>query len=236
MLDIAISILFVALLMATYFCIFDIMSPLAFGRSRLIAMGIVLAFIYGCVICFVGLCYYYSAYDIWVIWGAIIIVALIGMVYMVASTVSNWYFLNKSAIAVMLIYLAIVVYLTLISRLGNDYSWTNITRFVPFVDLQQAVTTRSIAPIVHAIKNLLLFVPFGFMLPLIDREKMNRVGYAAFFGMSVSTFIETFQHLYSLGMFDVDDIIANTLGAVVGYLVCRVGMKLIVSPNNKNEE
>ena len=52
------------------------------------------------------------------------------------------------------------------------------------------------------ILNILLFVPFGMMLPLL-----------------CSALIEGVQYLTQLGMTDVDDLINNTLGTLIGLLL-----------------
>jgi len=64
--------------------------------------------------------------------------------------------------------------------------------------------------------NVLVFVPFGFLFPMVAQEG-NR-----FFVMLLNAFvfvlgIETFQLFSAFGAFDVDDILLNCLGAAVGF-------------------
>lgn len=64
--------------------------------------------------------------------------------------------------------------------------------------------------------NVLVFVPFGFLLPLASDERRR------FADVFINAFvfvlgIETFQLFSAFGAFDVDDILLNCLGAVVGY-------------------
>ena len=64
--------------------------------------------------------------------------------------------------------------------------------------------------------NLLVFVPMGFLLPLIS-EDMQRFSEVL---INVFTFvlgIEVFQLFSAFGAFDVDDILLNCLGAAIGY-------------------
>ncbi|MCY8521119.1 VanZ family protein [Bacillus atrophaeus] len=81
--------------------------------------------------------------------------------------------------------------------------------------------------------NVAAFIPFGILIPLL---------YCVRFGKFISLFVlsilvlETLQSLTHLGSFDVDDVISNTLGAVIGFIAYRVGFssnisykKLIVS-------
>lgn len=68
--------------------------------------------------------------------------------------------------------------------------------------------------------NILVFVPFGFLFPMVRPERRH-------FGdmfLNVLVFvleIEVFQLFSAFGAFDVDDIILNCFGAVLGYIIYR---------------
>ena len=72
----------------------------------------------------------------------------------------------------------------------------------------------------NLVGNIVAFVPFGFLLPyVIKREK-------CFFIMLFQSFflvvgIEVFQLFSAFGAFDVDDILLNCFGAVLGYLAYK---------------
>ncbi|MEM1505337.1 VanZ family protein [Domibacillus sp. 8LH] len=66
--------------------------------------------------------------------------------------------------------------------------------------------------------NVLLFVPFVFLLPGSFRRFqriMLTTGAAAMF----SLFYEVIQLLFEFGSFDVDDLLLNTLGGFIGYML-----------------
>jgi glycopeptide antibiotics resistance protein len=67
------------------------------------------------------------------------------------------------------------------------------------------------------IANVLLFVPFGFFLPLLWC-KYNNIFKTVFFGFSLSLFVEVSQ-LFNHRVSDIDDLIMNTLGTLFGYLL-----------------
>jgi glycopeptide antibiotics resistance protein len=72
--------------------------------------------------------------------------------------------------------------------------------------------------------NLMLFVPFGFFLSLRMDYKYREVSplRVVTIGFMLSFFIETFQFVFPMGrMADIDDLIVNTLGAYLGYLIWR---------------
>lgn len=67
------------------------------------------------------------------------------------------------------------------------------------------------------IENIAIFVPIGFFLPFALGE--NRSGFfaAASFGFFLSLTAELCQLIFSLGIFETDDLINNTVGAVTGF-------------------
>lgn len=68
--------------------------------------------------------------------------------------------------------------------------------------------------------NVVLFVPLGLLLPCCW-EGFDRIGHAALFGFLFSLAIELSQ-LLNFRVTDIDDLIANTLGAVIGCLIFLV--------------
>ena len=77
------------------------------------------------------------------------------------------------------------------------------------------------------IPNVLVFVPFGIFLPILTKK----TAFLKFLVISflVSLAYEIYQLITLLGFFDVDDLFANTLGFVVGYV-----FYLLVLKNMKN--
>ena len=68
--------------------------------------------------------------------------------------------------------------------------------------------------------NVIMFIPLGFLLPLIwkkHRRAINIVLIGALFSFS----IECCQ-LFNRRASDIDDLIMNTCGAVIGYLIWKI--------------
>lgn len=65
--------------------------------------------------------------------------------------------------------------------------------------------------------NILIFVPYGFFISVASRER----GFfkTLFFSMGLSLCVEIIQLFTRVGSFDVDDILLNTIGGVLGYIV-----------------
>lgn len=80
----------------------------------------------------------------------------------------------------------------------------------------------------NLVGNIVVFFPFGYLLPRISRWANNwfmTIGAAFFFSMG----IELFQLFSAFGAFDVDDLLLNVLGALIGYWI-----NLLVRYNNGN--
>lgn len=81
--------------------------------------------------------------------------------------------------------------------------------------------------------NVICFLPFGAFLPLVlYRVKWNwfKVICCGFF---ISLFVESMQLIFKIGVFDVDDLMLNTAGALVGYWIYRIG-KVFIKCHYKN--
>ena len=74
--------------------------------------------------------------------------------------------------------------------------------------------------IIGYILNIVMFVPLGFLVPLICRNIKSPIFVAAI-GMSFSILIECGQ-LFSYRGTDIDDVILNTVGTLIGYVLYKV--------------
>ena len=70
--------------------------------------------------------------------------------------------------------------------------------------------------LINIVGNVVVFMPFGFFLPLVSEHKIKffKVFITAF---SLSLSIELIQLISKVGSCDVDDLILNTLGGLLGY-------------------
>lgn len=70
----------------------------------------------------------------------------------------------------------------------------------------------------NLVGNVVIFFPFGFFLPRISawaNKWFMTLGGAFFFSLG----IELFQLFSAFGAFDVDDLVLNVLGALIGYWI-----------------
>ena len=71
--------------------------------------------------------------------------------------------------------------------------------------------------------NTYLFIPVGLSI-VVATSQGKRIG--VIFGLALSIFIETMQLLFHLGTFEIDDIVANSLGCALGVWICNRTLKL----------
>lgn len=86
---------------------------------------------------------------------------------------------------------------------------------IPFLDLMNS-------PFQY-ILNLILFLPIGILPPLLWRQ-FQKPRNIILLGFLLSLFIEIAQ-LFNFRTTDIDDLIMNTLGAAVGYLITTLFLK-----------
>lgn len=107
---------------------------------------------------------------------------------------------------------------------------THTLNLIPFVWLG---TGDDLYPlIVEKIPNVLLFIPLGFFLPAVFKglRRFSKVALVTF----LTTFSIEFLQFFIGRSSDIDDVIANFLGGVIGYLAFRLCDRLFRSRRGWN--
>jgi len=74
---------------------------------------------------------------------------------------------------------------------------------------------------VNLVGNVLAFVPFGFILPIIGK-RLRSMWKVTVLGFLLSLSVELLQLIFKVGCCDVDDLLLNTLGALLGYILFAI--------------
>ena len=148
--------------------------------------------------------------------GLLIFLAAAVLSAAVYGLLRNFRELNKGMLVLFLVYLLGLAYITLMSRSSRTADKT--IRMVPFASLSQ-LRTSTTDMLNHMLLNVAMFVPLGLLFPLIYPAKLGKFLYAVGMGLMCTVIIESVQMMFQLGQCDVDDMIANTIGAIAGYLV-----------------
>jgi len=81
--------------------------------------------------------------------------------------------------------------------------------------------------------NILLFIPFGILVPMLLKQKF-KLFKTVVLAFALSFAFELFQLFTGCGFFDVDDILLNTFGGIIGVIVYAIG-KLFIIPQIHKE-
>jgi glycopeptide antibiotics resistance protein len=73
--------------------------------------------------------------------------------------------------------------------------------------------------------NIIMFLPYGFLIPLI-KNKISCKN-VILTGALLSVFIEIFQYVSALGQCDIDDVILNTLGVALGFVLYKIAYRIV---------
>lgn len=66
--------------------------------------------------------------------------------------------------------------------------------------------------------NILLYIPMGYLIPFVFKSLRSHVFLVTFIGFLCSCATETAQLIYHIGYFQLDDIVTNTLGCLIGAI------------------
>lgn len=106
------------------------------------------------------------------------------------------------------------VYLAVFRRSPHEVT----PEFTPFWSYLATISGNyGIDVYAQIIENIAIFIPVGFFLPFLLGEKRSSFLSAGAFGFLLSLFAETCQLVFRLGIFETDDLIHNTAGALVGF-------------------
>ena len=128
---------------------------------------------------------------------------------------------------IFLIYTVIVLGATFIHRTPVMYENINLHIFSSYIKVWNRFSLLELRNIIF---NILMFLPLGFVLPLLFK-KCEKFYITYFLGLCMTISIEVLQLISKRGIFEIDDIINNTLGCMIGYGVVMIF--LLFSKRNK---
>ena len=131
-----------------------------------------------------------------------------------------------AACIVLSVWGALVLFLTVLGRRmnrGNINSFCNLDLFSCY---RRSFFEGDRVLLKSTLQNIAMFIPFGFVLPAILNNK-HRFIVTIIISFTLSLFIETCQLLLKSGIFELDDLINNTLGAFLGVILYCVYDKII---------
>ena len=159
----------------------------------------------------------------------VFILIIIWVIYRIIIKEKN--ILREVVINIFFIYFLMLINLTICKMNMLQISFQNrcYVNYIPFIETIKMFKdnfTGIGSAIYNVVGNILLFAPLGFLIPLLFKKK-NKIANIALYGLIASLAIELIQLLTATNFTDIDDIILNTLGAVLGFFIFNVFYCLI---------
>ncbi|MBH0332951.1 antibiotic resistance protein VanZ [Brevibacillus brevis] len=96
------------------------------------------------------------------------------------------------------------------------------SNLVPFHEIENYIklirNNQSWHSAVNFVGNVIAFMPFGFLLPLLFPKKAGSLFRVIQLSLMLSLGVELTQLVMNVGTFDVDDLLLNTAGGIIGYV------------------
>ena len=127
------------------------------------------------------------------------------------------------AILLLLCYLGGLASVTLMNRMESGMGMGIQLR--PFLAFWEAWNAFTLQVWLNPLLNVAMFLPLGVLLPL-SVKRFQQWYWMLAVGAGISLVIEGLQHILSRGQADVDDLICNTLGAMLGYCLVMLFLSL----------
>lgn len=207
------------LLICGYVYLLQMVSRRASGRGRMPVLAAMLLFVYAMVAGPVIYLVSSLGSTEMVLFVLLIFMSCIILFAAIRSLIQNLRSINKGMLALFLIYILAVAYITLFSR---EYAQDTSVHIFRTDLIGKAIRTKSLQPLNHMLLNVAMFIPLGVLLPFVYPEKLNQWGPVILLAIMVTTLIETLQFFLLLGQADLTDIVANILGAAIGFLLSRL--------------
>lgn len=127
------------------------------------------------------------------------------------------------SLVLLILYGCIVLYFVLFSdRLGRADGYSTYRyNLIPFEEIRRFIIYRDYvsteAFVLNLIGNLLVFFPIGILVPLWRTKETGGLR-ILIYTFLFTLCIESMQLITKVGVFDVDDLMMNTIGGMVGWL------------------
>ncbi len=112
-----------------------------------------------------------------------------------------------------------------INTFSNEHFETiNIIPFATIIGYISSLLFENIninIVIINLATNLLLFAPMGFFIPILFDKKVKNIKQFGMVMVLITILVEILQFITYSGSTDIDDIILNTTGAIIIYMLMK---------------
>ena len=122
--------------------------------------------------------------------------------------------------------LTILAILKITGIIGGDFNTTSILNgdvHFSYSILQEGLSMATLL-------NIILFIPFGFFSPIVFSKLQHKRIYGVLIGIIFSMVIE-FLQIFTGRFVQLDDMLMNTLGTIIGYKVSIIISRIKSKPS-----
>ncbi|MFO7637336.1 MAG: VanZ family protein [Clostridia bacterium] len=132
--------------------------------------------------------------------------------------------MRKTIRMIFIVYMLVLAYLLFCRT--EDYGLGGYALFnlVPFRTVTRYLGSMGpgnwLVPVANLLGNVILFIPVGMLLPYAVRKTDSWKAMAAV-ALLFPMVVETLQYVTRTGILDIDDVMLNAMGIILGYLIFR---------------
>ncbi len=147
----------------------------------------------------------------------VVVLASVRIMYFIFNKEEKFVFYKEMVNLVFVIYVLFLFYI--VTFQDNNYGFSN---FIPFQEMFRYEFNSSLF-FRNVVGNILLFVPLGWFVTYYT--KTSKILPTLFLSLFISSVIEFIQ--LKIGrVFDIDDIILNIVGGIIGYITYMMFYKI----------
>ena len=137
---------------------------------------------------------------------------------------------KKITKGLLIVYLLALTWI-IIFKLQFSFKDIDHLRSVNLIPFRGSVIVNGTISFGEIYNNVFAFIPFGILLCALQQEKPFLKKFIPIF--LISLFFETVQFVFAIGASDITDLLANTLGGVIGMGVFFILSKIFKAKVNK---
>lgn len=105
-----------------------------------------------------------------------------------------------------------------------------MANLVPFQTITENLNSHSLYDSIQFYGNVALFIPFGMFIPILMNSRKPGIwmyGFVFILSFALCLLLECTQLICRIGMFDVDDLILNTAGGMLGCVLFHLLVRIV---------
>jgi len=163
-----------------------------------------------------------------VLYPSLVLVVILIVVILLSRKIKNK---TRYIIKVLFVeYLFIVICSTIICRGPQSFEYARL-ELTPFWTYWAVLDNVPGVSVWDIILNVLLFLPLGFFTKILFRN--TSLIKMIIIAVMCSVFIETNQYLFEKGIAQIDDVMHNVFGGIIGWYIARLLLSIQVKYRSK---